>query len=674
MAIEKMKLVRVYGLLDHLDEFITSCCISGDFHPENAMDYLSGTLGFSQLSEENPYTAQIQKLEELAGIAGATLRDEFRGNEIIIDSDEKEFVNDLRIKLEQTFNTREELKNKIKTIENSIAQFSHFINLDIPLGDIFSAEFIKVRFGYIPRDCYPKLQAYENNKSFVFVNCSQDEKNCWGLYLAPAAKIDEVDRIFASLYFERIRIPDGTGIPQKMIEELSDELTELKAKITEADTSISEYWANNSDHCEMLYAHMKIASLAFDLRRYAARDENSVYYSYVGWVPKSSMKWFEHRIGRIEDTCFEIFEPETDKKNAPPVKLRNRKPFRPFEMFVEMYGLPSYDGIDITPFVAITYTLLFGIMFADVGQGLVLAIGGYIIYKLTGNKIAKIMVPCGACSTFFGFIFGSVFGYEELLDPVYKAIGLGGKPFSVMDSINSVLLLSVGIGIALVAVSMGLNIFCCLKDKRLGEALFSQNGLTGIILYLTLVSAVVGFMNGPRIIPSGAVAVIAIVCVLILFFKDVLIAVTDKKPELMPEKWSDYIMQNFFEVIEYILTYFSNTVSFLRVGAFVLVHAGMMMVFSSLAGDPYSPGGIIAMIFGNILVIALEGLLTGIQVLRLEFYEMFSRFYEGDGKPFRSVGKRKNRGVFFMIKNAFKSDNDVSEADSDENVIISVNK
>ena len=674
MAIEKMKLVRVYGLLDHLDEFITSCCISGEFHPENAMDYLSGTLGFSQLNEENPYTAQIQKLEELAGIAGVTLRDEFRGDEIIIDSDEKEFVDELRVKLEQTFNTREELKSRIKTIEDSIDQFSHFINLDIPLGEIFSTEFVKVRFGYIPRDCYPKLQAYENNKSFVFVDCSQDEKNCWGLYLAPCTKIDEVDRIFASLYFERIRISDGTGVPQKMIEDLSDELTELKAKIAEADTSISEYWANNSEHCEMLYVHLKIASLAFDLRRYAAKDENSVYYSYVGWVPKSSMKWFEHRIGRIEDTTFEEFEPETDKKNAPPVKLRNRKPFRPFEMFVEMYGLPSYDGIDITPFVAITYTLLFGIMFADVGQGLVLAIGGYIVYKLTGNKIAKIMVPCGTCSTFFGFMFGSLFGYEDLLDPVYKAIGLSGKPFSVMDSINSVLLLSVGIGIALVAVSMGLNVFCCLKDKRFGEALFSQNGVTGILLYLTLVSAVVGFMNGPKLIPSGAAAAIAIVCVLILFFKDVLISVTDKKPELMPEKWSDYIMQNFFEVFEYVLTYFSNTVSFLRVGAFVLVHAGMMMVFSSLAGDPYSPGGIIAMIFGNILVIALEGLLTGIQVLRLEFYEMFSRFYEGDGKPFKSVGKRKNRGVLFMIKNAFKSDNDISEADSDENVIISVNK
>lgn len=98
----------------------------------------------------------------------------------------------------------------------------------------------------------------------------------------------------------------------------------------------------------------------------------------------------------------------------------------------------------------------------------------------------------------------------------------------------------------------------------------------------------------------------------------------------------------------------------------MLVHAGMMMVFSSLSDNPYSAGGIIAMIFGNIIVIALEGLLTGIQVLRLEFYEMFSRFYEGDGEPFQSVGMRKNRGFLFKIKNAFKS------SEEDESVVISL--
>ena len=99
----------------------------------------------------------------------------------------------------------------------------------------------------------------------------------------------------------------------------------------------------------------------------------------------------------------------------------------------------------------------------------------------------------------------------------------------------------------------------------------------------------------------------------------------------------DFILQNFFECIEYVLSYFSNTLSFLRVGAFVIVHASMMMVVFTLAGDTSSVKGIIVVILGNILIIALEGLLSGIQGLRLELYEMFSRFFEGNGKPFNAI-------------------------------------
>ena len=96
----------------------------------------------------------------------------------------------------------------------------------------------------------------------------------------------------------------------------------------------------------------------------------------------------------------------------------------------------------------------------------------------------------------------------------------------------------------------------------------------------------------------------------------------------------DFLIQNVFELIEYVLSYFSNTVSFLRIGAFVLVHAGMMMVVFALGSQGKN---IPVVILGNVLVIALEGLLTGIQALRLEFYEMFSRCFEGNGKPFLSV-------------------------------------
>lgn len=656
MAIEKMKLIRVSGKMEHLDDFIMSCCISGEFHPENAMNYLSDSLGYVNLNEENPYTAHIQKIEELASVAGVTLKDTVQGNEIVIDEAESEYVKELTEHLTEISASREELQQKTNEINDYVDKFRNFESLDIPIEEILNSEFLKFRFGCIPKDCYIKLKAYADNENILFVECGQDDHGCWGLYIAPETEIDSVDRIFASLYFERIRLPNENGTPKEIIEKQTAKLNEYNAMLKALDAEISQYWSENSEHCQRVYAQLKIASLAFDLRRYAATDRASEYYAYAGWVPESSLKWFKDRISEIPDTDYTEQSPEEDTRNKPPVKLRNRKPFRPFEMFVEMYGLPSYGGVDVTPFVAITYSVLFGIMFADVGQGFLLALGGYLVYRIKGSGLAKILVPCGACSMLCGFLTGSVFGYEDWLDPLYAAVRLSGKPLPVMESINTILLLAIGIGIGLVIVSMGLNVYCCFKNKKYGEAIFSQNGITGILLYSVLVCAVITFMTSKAILPTPVIIAVAVIGLLILFFKEVLIGLTEHKKDCMPEKWSDYIMQNFFEVIEYILTYFSNTVSFLRVGAFVLVHAGMMMVFSSLAGDPTSPGGIVAMVFGNILVMALEGLLTGIQVLRLEFYEMFSRFYEGDGKPFNSVGRKKNRSFLFKMKNAFKTE------------------
>ena len=130
-----------------------------------------------------------------------------------------------------------------------------------------------------------------------------------------------------------------------------------------------------------------------------------------------------------------------------------------------MYGTPSYNDLDITAFVAITYTILFGMMFGDMGQGLVLSIVGALMWKLKGMGLGRILIPCGISSMVFGFIFGSVFGYEHLLDPVYKAIGWEGKPIEVFENVNLVLLLAIGIGVALVVCAIMLNIVGCIKRK-----------------------------------------------------------------------------------------------------------------------------------------------------------------------------------------------------------------
>ena len=296
-----------------------------------------------------------------------------------------------------------------------------------------------------------------------------------------------------------------------------------------------------------------------------------------------------------------------------------------------MYGTPAYSDIDITPFVAITYTVLFGMMFGDLGQGAVLALAGFLMWKLKKMELGKILIPCGIASMCFGFLFGSVFGYEEMLDPVYHALGWRGKPMSVMDSINTVLLIAIAIGVGLMVAAMLLNIYACLKRKKFGEALFSQNGVVGLMMYLAGCNLASGFMGGPAPLPNSVAGVILGVCAVLLMFKEIPIGMIDKHPNWKPESIMDFVLQNLFELLEYILSYLSNTVSFLRVGAFVLVHAGMMMVVFSLAGESEN---LFVIILGNILVIALEGLLTGIQALRLEYYEMFSRFYEGGGKAF----------------------------------------
>ena len=241
MAIEKMKLVRTYGLIDHLDEFITSCCISGDFHPENAMDYISDSLGFVPLNEENPYSSSIQKIEEIASIAGVTLKDTFKGDEIIVDSNEFDYIDALKEKLSESFAKRTEISDKLQEVEASAEQFNHFIGIDIPIEELLSCEFLKVRFGSIPKDCYPKLKAYESNNLFVFLESSVDEKSHWGIYSAPRTQIDEVDRIFASLYFDRIRIPFSTGTPKEILAKLNAEKEKLTTELNKIDTEIVQF-------------------------------------------------------------------------------------------------------------------------------------------------------------------------------------------------------------------------------------------------------------------------------------------------------------------------------------------------------------------------------------------------------------------------------------------------
>lgn len=163
--------------------------------------------------------------------------------------------------------------------------------------------------------------------------------------------------------------------------------------------------------------------------------------------------------------------------------------------------------------------------------------------------------------------------------------------------------------------------------------------MAGLVFYGSVIFGLVEQTVQKKNVFTPAYVVFLIVLPLVLMYlQEILGALVSGDPGRMPKNLGDYFMQSFFELFESLLSYLTNTISFIRVGAFVLVHAGMMLVVFTLAESvPNVIGYAAILLIGNAFVIALEGLLVGIQSLRLDFYELFSRFFEGSGRPYTPV-------------------------------------
>ena len=637
MSVEKMELATVSGSFEKLDETLDLFRDAGCFHPEN-MSLISGA---SRLSEDNPYKAQLDRLNGLIKSAGITVP-------------EGEY-DDLPLSGEQARAQVDKIEKDISGFQKELAMIEkeqeyckscihilrHFETIDIPINDFFETEFVSVRFGRLPLEGYKMLVAYADNPDVIFYPFSHDNDYYWGMYIVPAEYAAEVDKIFSGLLFEKIYIPGAVDSPSEAIELLNEQLAEDAERAEQTKADFKAYFENRTESIQSFYSKLCMLNTRFELRNYVSRHGD--HFVMMGWVPKPDAQRLTELFDGKDGITVSFNENKNISKLSPPIKLKNTVLHRPFEFYIKMFGMPKYGEIDPTAFVAITYTLLFGIMFADFGQGLVLSIVGYFMYKLKKMELGKLLIPCGIAGSFFGLVFGSCFGFEEIFNSLYYKLGLVSspehKPIEIMSNIMTILYSAVGIGVVLMLLALILNIYSKFKQREIGEALFSENGLCGLLFYagaITLAANAVLSLNIPTLPIVLAGIVIPIACI---WLKDPLIKLCDGEEDWKPESWGGYMTQGFFELFEASLSYVTNTVSFLRVGAFVLVHAGMMSVFFSLANmfGEYSVGFWIVVVFGNIFVLVLEGLLVGVQSLRLEFYEMFNRFFEGSGHEFKPI-------------------------------------
>lgn len=631
-----MQFINITGPKEDIDRMVNVYLNKYEIHLENALTELNNVKNLRPFVEVNPYkdvhataSEMVKKIKRETPQFHNALTVEEASSIILSRSAELESLNQ----------KKKDLKGERNHIRDLITQIEPFRLLNYDLRKILHFRFIKYRFGRISHEYFDKFSKYiYDNLNTVFYDCYNDKDYVWGVYFAPDSSVDEVDAIYSSLHFERILLPDAyEGTPEESYQSLSQLLEQVLEKIKMVYADIDSFIDKHAEEIYAAYETLSTYTHNFNIRKMSSITQekagSSVFYILCGWMSTGDVKKFLTDIK--DDTKVFVITDYTEEEGAstkPPTKLKNPKILKPFELFVKMYGLPAYNEMDPTFFVALTYSFLFGAMFGDVGQGLCLVIGGALLYRYKKMNIAGVISIAGIFSTIFGFAYGSIFGFEEVIP------GFWLKP---MHNVMTVLMISVSLGVFLIIISILINIINSIRAKDMEKLLFDCNGIAGLVFYGVLVGCVVAMFTGNPI-PGTLIIVLLLGLPLVaMFLKEPLTRLLEHKKNLIEETVTMFIIESFVEMFDVLLSYVTNSISFLRVGAFALSHAGMMSVVLTLAGVESGNTNWIIIILGNILVAGLEGLIVGIQVLRLEYYEMFGRFYRGTGKEFKSFSEMK---------------------------------
>jgi V/A-type H+-transporting ATPase subunit I len=637
--VEKMKLLHITGPKADIDRVMKQYLSKYDIHFENAMQSLGSLSNVRPFVETNVYRDAYTKAKSLWEYIkeGQTAQVE------IMRPNEAERIVEATYRLtEEIFARQEEIRQQRLELLSLMEQLEPFRELDFEFHRILSFQFIAFRFGRISRDYYQKLEGYIHETDHVlFYECHSDADYVWGVYFVPEMYKTEVDAVCMSFHFQRVYLPDSfDGTPDDAYVDAEKQVRALEEEDADLAKRLQNVLEKHRQKLTAAYQSLESYCENFDIRKYAVctkktaeGEQNQEYYILYGWMSTADAGNLERDIK--DDSQIHVMEEEVSGNLSvePPTRLKNPKIFKPFEMFVEMYGLPAYNEMDPTIFIALTYTLMFGIMFGDVGQGICLVVGGFLLYHYKKMNLAAIVSLAGVWSTVFGFMYGSIFGFEDWLTPVWM------RP---MDNIMTTLMLAIGFGMVLILIAMIINIANAIRAKEMGRLLFSQSGVSGLICYGCVALCIVLYATGHAIPATGILAAAVGIPLVAIFLKELLSNLVEHKKKIFPDGSKGmFFVEAFVELFDVVLSYATNSISFVRVGAFALSHAGMMGVVMTLAGYESGSPNLIVVVLGNILVTGLEGLVVGIQVLRLEYYEMFSRFYKGSGKPFHAYFKKK---------------------------------
>lgn len=629
MAVEKMKLLSITGKEENIDGFIAEYLLDSGIQTEDAVKVYEKSWNLTNFSYDSTAKDMLKECKNILDKYKIKYNVNIESEKIEKSLDYiKSVLTDIKNTLDGFEDTIQEKKIKLEEYKRKSELFNNAKDLDIDLNKLYNLEYIRFRYGKILRENYGKLENSIKDLNAFLVKASDDgtSKYIWVMCFSSKENSAKVDSYLNVYKFERFNLPaELDGNPKDIWMECEKEIHKLNFEIENKEDELVRIVDRDAEELIELYAQINLYIKINNVKKFMAYDENGLFY-IIGWIPAKELTTVLPKLSKEKDIKY-VVKNHDEVASIPPTKLKNNRIVRPFETIVKMYGLPNYTEMDPTTFVAITAFLLFGFMFGDVGHGLVIFLIGILMAK---KKISMgpVFEAGGIASMIFGLLYGSIFGNEEIIPAIFI------RP---MESIQTMLIYGIAIGVVLIILAMILNIRNGIKNKDKKKVFLDTNGLAGLIFYIVVLGAGVYFiLKGKMIASLGVLSIFVILPLLAIMFKDSIAKKIFKEEE--EEKSS--LFEKIFHVVEILLSFASNTISFVRISAFAINHVGLCMAIYILSDMFSGTGSLAVTIFGNCLVIVLEGLIVGIQVLRLEYYELFSRFYTGDGKEYKPLREK----------------------------------
>ena len=402
------------------------------------------------------------------------------------------------------------------------------------------------------------------------------------------------------------------------------------------------------------WKQLRIRELYGEVQSNFSRTKRTVVFS--GWMPEHRREEIE---GRIHDACgnrhyVEWRHPSPLEIKSIPVEMRNPKFLAPFELLVRNFALPAYGSVDPTPLVALTYLVMFGLMFGDAGHGLVLILAG-IIGRLIGRprdsvrKLLTLLIWCGASAVITGVLFGSYFGMQWF-PPIwfdFHGIVSGHSGGRLVSNIYDVLAITVYFGVSVIGLGLLINWINLIGRRNWFELIFDKAGVLGGVVYGAGFAGGVSFVrSGYTTLPDARLLLLGIAFPLVLFaFKPPIVYLRKRRRgragRLHLLSFVDFAMEWIVEMLELFSGYLANTLSFMRVAGLGIAHEALLIAFFEIAysvgGGTIKPLSLLVLLAGQILTILLEGLSAGIQSLRLNYYEFFSKYFTAAKRGYSPV-------------------------------------